>query len=920
MKGVLIHKKVGFKPLADDSQLMDGMEEKKVDPPTPLPSPSSGAPDPVCSIGKTGGHKSSIKQPQTPSTISPASSAESTSPMAASLQQKNSTAIDGGKHHNINGMSTVGFRKTFRLPFWNRCRNGSVAISVSSHGGNSEDEELVKAGESDDPVMDVFQSRYKNRVRWSLDEQPDAEQNCTKKKAAESSNEPEGATPDDNRHQDHDALGTLDKATVLSSGGSKHGNNSNSSSIKKFVTGALFGGGGCHKEASDKEFQKEVKRAQSAVEAEEDLVWESNDASTVGGEVLYTSQRKPSVQQSQQEQAQLTFSFTEDSHARASAQKLIKKARRAQSVYYRYEYAVNCFVRALEILTAAKYPDLHPTVRKTLESLNEAHHKLSSFNNSANIVKIGIKYEDSGELVRALKMYSIAYRIRRDNLSRTHPSLVVLLNMIGSIQTKRGEYEEAMQIYELALRDPEKDPAPEEHAIIPASTPIGTSSAMSQTLHDLVDDESVLPPPAPPSYDHFSTRGNLLAKSVTYREMGTIFEKWDRREEALKMYHLSLDCVAEWKISAGVSAAEKGLRLGLHHNHTDLSTDNEQEVAKKSSKDASQKVMDNVQVKKSTPDRDDHESVEKGEIEIMVAHALSSNAEDGVASAFLGTVCYYDSFFPPHLEKINARKGRSTAEAAATASGDTEGLDSRDDYADIDVALTIHQIAQLFRKQGQFNKALEAYAVALRGMKYSLGNYHPNVAAILGNFGNLQKEMGDLDAAYDTYQEVLGIESYRLGLSHPDVAITLHNIATIDAARGNYERALRLYEQVLCLQQKLFGHEHISIAVTSACMGDVYEALGRMKDAFESYEDALRIKSSFQGPHTLEVARIFHKLAKVALQRGDHRLASSYISRAIFVYRLNKIPDDHQWVIDAQRDSADVDALLALTRKITFEC
>ena len=103
-------------------------------------------------------------------------------------------------------------------------------------------------------------------------------------------------------------------------------------------------------------------------------------------------------------------------------------------------------------------------------------------------------------------------------------------------------------------------------------------------------------------------------------------------------------------------------------------------------------------------------------------------------------------------------------------------------------------------------------------------------------------------------------------------------------------------------------------------MGDVYEALGQMKDAFEAYEDSLRIKSAFQGHHSLEVARILHKLAKVALVRGDHRLASSYISRAIFVYRLNKIADDHEWVVDAHRDSADIDASLALTRKMTFEC
>ena len=70
-------------------------------------------------------------------------------------------------------------------------------------------------------------------------------------------------------------------------------------------------------------------------------------------------------------------------------------------------------------------------------------------------------------------------------------------------------------------------------------------------------------------------------------------------------------------------------------------------------------------------------------------------------------------------------------------------------------------------------EALDAFQIALRGMKYSLGRHHPNVAAVLGNVGNLQKEMGDLDAAYITYQEVLAIESYRLGLGHADIAITV---------------------------------------------------------------------------------------------------------------------------------------------------
>lgn len=875
MKGVLSGgvKRVGFKPLPFDPEEGAGTaEEKKQEDPSDVQKPTALSP----------------KEASTPTTVcSPASSMASVSP---------------------SNKSPRNVRKMFRLPRYFRYRRkGSTSQScTSSQGEHSEDEELAQAGEADDPVMAVFQSRYKNRVRWALDDQPVAEQYTPS---------PQKKDVKEERKETTDSSGALDSALNTSTNSSTSTSSTKNSNIKKFVKGALFGGGSS--KSGDKEFQQEVAKE---VEAEKDLIWESNNDSPDGGEVLYTSHRKPS---NQSEQAQLTISFTENPKTRAAVLKLIKKARRAQLVYYRYDYAVKYFVRALDLLTAEKYPDHHPTVRKTLDGLNDAHHKLSNYNNSANIVKIGIKYEDSGELIRALKMYSIAYRIRRDNLSRTHPSLVVLLNMLGSIQAKRGEFEEAMQIYELALKDPPNESATSDSSDTPVSTPTAAASAGNTT--DDGSEEAAPPPPPPqtPSYDHFSTKGNLLAKSVTYREMGSIFEKGDRREEALKMYHLSLDCVCEWKLAAGVSSAEKGLKCGLGSNSKGLDDSMTSEEAEESPKKATGALsvfMDKVQLKKSVNNQgetEDEQTMEKGEMEMMVdIHDM----ETADVNAFLGTVCYYDSFFPPHLETINAQKGRSTASAAAMANGDSEGLDSRDDYADIDVALTIHAIAQLLRKQGEFSQALEAYAVALRGMKYSLGNYHPNVAAILGNFGNLQKEMGDLDAAYDTYQEVLGIESYRLGLSHPDVCITLHNIATIDAARGNNQRALKLYEQVMCLQQKLFGSQHISIAVTAACMGDVYEALGQMKDAFESYEDSLRIKSTFQGQHSLEVARILHKLAKVALKRGDHRLASSYISRAIFVYRLNKIPDDHEWVVDAHRDSADIDASLALTKKMTFEC
>lgn len=272
----------------------------------------------------------------------------------------------------------------------------------------------------------------------------------------------------------------------------------------------------------------------------------------------------------------------------------------------------------------------------------------------------------------------------------------------------------------------------------------------------------------------------------------------------------------------------------------------------------------------------------------------------------------YAIFFPVSLDKKKRKKRLPVGKKVVEKMGD---------YTDVDVALTIHRIAQLHRAKEEHQLALSAFHVALRGMRYALGKSHPNVAAVLGNIGNLQKEMGDMDSAYTTYQQVLAIESYRLGLSHPDVVVTLHNISTIDAARGNHAHALSLYTQVVSLQRKVFGEDHESVAVTLACMGDVYERLGDIKGAVECYDEALRIKIVALGRHSLEVARLLHKLGKLAVVQEDFHLAHSYISKAALVYRLNKLREDDVWVVDVNRDAADVDAAIAMGRGgDIFEC
>jgi tetratricopeptide (TPR) repeat protein len=665
----------------------------------------------------------------------------------------------------------------------------------------------------EDPVMAIFEAKSKQRVRFYLEgsmEESGAEARVAKNE----------------RRKPHDAVDKSDGSSSLN--------------IGTFMGRVLFG-----KTTSDGRRQEtDVEDAVGSCDSV--FVWESHeDEEENPPEVVHTT--------SSPNKRMLEVSFTESSKVRAVVANLLSKAHRAHFSQYRYRFAVKCCMKANEILMKANYPDDHPLVHKTLRLLNNAHHAVKCFDNSAKIAKIGIKYEASDELIRALKMYTIAYRIRRDQLSRSHPSLVVLLNILGSIQVKRGELKEAMQIYELALKD----------------APVVTS----------VDDEQKEIPIV--SYTNF------LSRAVTFREMGIIYEKWGDHEKALQMYHRSLESISEWREILGARYRMPG-KAALSPSPSTRTVNGTPAT-----------FGDHIQVVKWLGSPDENSSLsERGEMEII----LSNSREKMGFSSDHSTVEFYNSFFPVGELCPSTRRNKQMAKTPT----------DRDVYADIDASLTLHQIAQMHRKLGAPAKALDAYRASLCGMQHAVGHLHPNVAAILGNIGNLQKEIGDFNAAYGTYQEVLKIESERLGISHPEVAVSLHNVATIEAARGNFDQSLAIFQKVLHLQTKLFGKDNISVSITSASMGDVYERRGDLETAVQCYEESLRIKTVALRSHDLQVGRILHKLGKMAYMQKNYSLADSYISRAVLIYNLNKIPQDHEWILDSTRDLADVDAAIAI--------
>lgn len=648
--------------------------------------------------------------------------------------------------------------------------------------------------------------------------------------------------------------------------------------------------------------------------------------------------------------------------------KLLKKAHRSHKKSFRYRLAMRYYLLALKEMNASGYSDTHPLIVKVLKSLNDVHHAQSTLANSANIVRMGIQHEDSDQLIKALKMYTVAYRMRRDSLGVDHPSLPVLLNMMGSVQVKRGEYDEAMQILHLSLQG-----RPDENG-------------------GLGRDKDAF------------RKANPLTTSVTLRDIGMILEHRGNEEQALRFYHSSLRYAVKFRNemkSNGVgSGGYGGLDDGFSTNGSNVSVTDDSEKdagpAPASSKDDDDLdfldqlaysfsvdngdgndnnnnnggvttnnnhyqqeqenhhlfhlhddepfSLDEVRMAKTTMMEKAHKHLlfkkssttggndggdgssaddvavgplsedECGEMELFVEKRfdkLDMRGEASPAASNDGSVkmFYYDELYVKSSSTLQKNGNYSNNNSPSSANGQGNKWEG----ADVDIAMTLHQIGQIHRRSLRYAAALSAYNASLRGMKEVLGSQHANIAAILGNIGNLYMEIGDYDEAFKIYQEVLGIETLHLGLSHPEVAVTLHNIATIECSRGNFAEGVSLYRQVVDMQKIRYGPQHITVAVTLSCLADANEKLGNTDGAIRTYEEALKIRMDVLGKSHIDVGRILHKLGRLASCRNDYRLANVYTMKAAEIYADNNLKQDHAFLREMARDMADIQAGLAFS-------
>jgi len=220
-----------------------------------------------------------------------------------------------------------------------------------------------------------------------------------------------------------------------------------------------------------------------------------------------------------------------------------------------------------------------------------------------------------------------------------------------------------------------------------------------------------------------------------------------------------------------------------------------------------------------------------------------------------------------------------------------------------DVAMSLNNLAALYRAKGDYRHAEPLYVRALAITEKALGAEHPYVATALNNLALMYFTKGYYERAEPLYQRALTIREKVLGAEHPDVATSLNNLAGLHEAKGDYRRAESLYERALVIYEKALGAEHTGVATALQNLAGLHEAKGDYRRAESLYQRALVIYEKALGAEHPAVATSLNNLAALYMTTGDYGRAESLYQRALAM-REKALGAEHPSVAQSRNNLA----------------
>jgi tetratricopeptide (TPR) repeat protein len=207
-------------------------------------------------------------------------------------------------------------------------------------------------------------------------------------------------------------------------------------------------------------------------------------------------------------------------------------------------------------------------------------------------------------------------------------------------------------------------------------------------------------------------------------------------------------------------------------------------------------------------------------------------------------------------------------------------LERGDDKESLLTSAILNQLAELYRKTGQYCMAQPLYKRALAIRERLLDRQDVEISTVLNNLALLYKEMGEYAKAEPLFQRSLRIRENAPDQQQALTAIALNNLGVLYITMGYCDKAEPFYQRALTIKEQVPHPDDRSLAVALSNLASVFECKGDYAKAELFLKRALKLQENAFPGHP-DTAKMLNSLGQIYQSIGDHARAKELFQRAL---------------------------------------
>lgn len=187
-----------------------------------------------------------------------------------------------------------------------------------------------------------------------------------------------------------------------------------------------------------------------------------------------------------------------------------------------------------------------------------------------------------------------------------------------------------------------------------------------------------------------------------------------------------------------------------------------------------------------------------------------------------------------------------------------------------EVAMLLNRLGNFYFDRGMFDKALTAYEEGLQIESRVLEEAHPNIIVTLTNIGEIYRQRSDFENSIRLYLDALRLQKNCYGPTSLEVASTLNVLGLIYDLHGSSTTALSCLQEALIIRRSVMGDNHLDVSATLTYLGSIFYRRGASCLALELFSESLRIRIDNLGKNHRDVSFTLYNVGLCHFNVGSY--------------------------------------------------